>query len=135
MKAQRGNMVIIETQSSYARTHGDNVRTTEFTLEVVASVTREGDIKSTIKRAFHADMEPEPLFRTATRRGQKYRDYRLGYRAAHIIPPDQFASFTDAERMWQAWEARTVNSWFPESFTSLEQAREWIAQFTKGEGK
>lgn len=128
MKARRGDMVIIERQNSFTHARGDNIRTLEFTLEIVASVTREGDIKSTIKRAFHSDMEPEPLFRMSTHRGHKYRDYRIGYRGAYLIPREK----VDVDAVWEAWEARTVRDWFPGSFTSLEEAREWLAPYVKG---
>lgn len=128
MKAYRGDLVIVEYRqsSTYAR-GGGKESTPTFDLERVSAITRDGDVKSTIKLFSHKDMPPELFFHKHKSRFSKepVRTYRVGYRACHIVSQ----ALVDVDAAWFAWDARTVRDWFPESFASLEEAREWLAQF------
>jgi hypothetical protein len=120
MKAKRGDLVVVEYLKDYSHDGAD------FEVEKVASITREGEVRSTIRLFGHKDSEPEPMFRVQTSGGRPYRRYRCYFKKLWVIP----SAAVDGAAMWAAWDARTdVKGWFPESFKSIEAAKDFMQAF------
>jgi hypothetical protein len=127
-KAKRGDLIVIEERTDYGTSEPT------FTLERVTSVTRDGIPKRTaaVRRNRDPDLPDWPdgesdLFHVQTSRGRKYRRFRVYYQTHWLVP----AADVDAEGLWSAWRARSEGSWRPEPFTSLEDARAFVAGFKR----
>lgn len=122
VKARRGDLVLVQ----YVRDYGS--RAPEWHFELVTSVTRDGAVKATVHSSLGRDMK-SPLFWNRMVRGEKRRVFRCYYRSHLLL----LARKVDVAALWAAWLARQGDSWQPEPFRSVEEARDFAEPFRRTE--
>jgi hypothetical protein len=121
MSAKRGDLVLIEERRDYGS------RQSEFSIERVTSVTRDGWPKATASFMFGSESE-QPLFRPRIDHGHSLRIPRVYYVSHLLIPADQ----VDVVGLWAAWLAR-YDEWRVPPFASVDEARAFASPFKRQE--